>query len=609
MSINVLIYQMVNEFQNKIDIHSKMLFVYILIASLFFCGNCDNIFHVRNLHISANTIQCVTGILKQYFTETEALTYINLDSDDDILEAIHGIGTISIVTKNLNVKNLFPHQGYFVIFEDPSNFGECFDRLTMEPTWNPLSRFLIVIKSLKHDDLKDIFDTLLKLHVINVLIVNGTNETHLYSYNPYDNYGCGKYYDKAISYGSCLESTQDLYPNKLVTGLRGCTFNVNIPHQPPFTIDPAKNINQEHHSLGVEQDLFNILAETEQFTVNYIFKFEDIYSTIGPDMKVSGPMKMLQNNETDVMFGSMILVKARAEAFTFLNGHLDYVDEFRFVIKKAPYVATWRYIYLEFHSTVWAMLLLVFITYAIIMMTLLREKDKGKVIFKLFDMFFAHGWKIRLPLKIRFIFIMWVWFCILVNNFYQSSLVSLITSPIREIQISEEKDIFNFKLRPCMPIKLQKYLATELQINGTKYFSNENKDCKDEIDNVNAVSRSPELFTISQKVILLYNKRKYMNKYGTFDIYVLKKPYASFLYATYFYKGFPITDRMRRTSIQLREFGFAGRSLRDRYYSQLVKIHYRQNVYKIKNFIQWYIYIAGGTLSFLVFILEVLLKH
>ncbi|KAF9414519.1 hypothetical protein HW555_007593 [Spodoptera exigua] len=295
------------------------------------------------MHPTEDKVDCMLNLLRALFLNSlkmpdrvsvKLLTFVDMNSDDDnILQVIHSSAITPVVARDATTKSLFRHQGYLISAKTAAEFTALFQNLLKDPTWNPYALFLIVVRSLKAEELKKVFDVLLKTHVINVQVMNYTDDPHLYTYNPYDNFACGKYYKDIISYGVCLQAT-DLYPNKLVTGLRNCTLRTTVPHRIPFAIDPSQPDVDKRLKLGIEQYLFKLIGETEYFKVNFSYNVENVFSPINSNMEASGPMAMLQNNETDVMLGCCVLSEVRADAFTYLNGHLDYHDDFTFCSKE-----------------------------------------------------------------------------------------------------------------------------------------------------------------------------------------------------------------------------------------------------------------------------------
>ncbi|CAH1646823.1 unnamed protein product [Spodoptera littoralis] len=507
-----------------------MLVTYCLFFMLYI-GQCQiiPIEHMRN----EDLIQCVITILTKYFTE---ITHVSIDTDDeDLLKAIHTMETLSLVTRSSDNKSETENRGYLITSKNVTMFTKHFEYLIMDSYWNPYARFLIVIECLKTDELRNIFDVILKSHANNVVVVNGTHDAHLYTYNPFDNYACGRYYTEIINLGLCSQISKNLYPNKLVTGLKNCTFRASLGHRPPFTINPIKSEDIKT-ILGTEEYIFELLSEKEQFKVIYNYSYDaNQYSSVFPNMTASGPMIMLQNNETDVIFGGMMMVVSRAHAFTYLCGYHDYNDELQFVVKTAPLVPIWKTVYIEFDPTVWMLLLLAFIVYTLMMIFLLQAKDKGQVALELLDNLLQHSRDIirTRMMVLKCILIVWVWFAYLINTFYQSSLVSLTTDPNKQYQVSNEDDLIKYDYQPCFSMSLKKFLSTELKNALLKKHSLPTFDrigCNTTLNAITTVSRTPMLYSLVPNYVYWYNKPKFNDEWGKTMIYRFEKPYAKFLF-------------------------------------------------------------------------------
>ncbi|KAJ8721691.1 hypothetical protein PYW07_002466 [Mythimna separata] len=272
---------------------------------------------------------------EDYFIEAKEVTYVgNKFRDEELLKAINNANIISVVTKRVATKSPILHQAFLISSSGVTSFTTHFTSETKQSTWNPTARFLLLIKNLKEDDLRTIFDTFLKLHANNVVVVNATDDAHLYTYNPFDNYNCGKRYDTITSFGKCAEaSSLNLYPNKLVTGLQNCTFNVLITQWPPYTILTSNESSVTPRELrnGVEVYLLNLLGEMLGFDINIVNEYGDAddFSTVSPDMQAVGVLKRIQDNEVDMHISGMLLTPSRAAAFSYVYGHLVYTDEIR----------------------------------------------------------------------------------------------------------------------------------------------------------------------------------------------------------------------------------------------------------------------------------------
>ncbi|XP_047019409.1 uncharacterized protein LOC124629849 [Helicoverpa zea] len=551
--------------------------------------------------------QCVTSILDRYFNESIELTYVNMESDnEDLLQTVYKSQKFSLVTRNSTYQSVLPNYGYLIITRNVNTFKEYFKYLQTDTTWNPYARFLIIIQTLVDEEIKSVFDILLRKHVNNVIVMNGTTDAHLFAYNPFDNYACGKYYTDIIDYGPCKENTNNFYPNKLVTGLKNCTFRAAIVHRPPFTVNPLK---APKIILGTEEYILKALAELEHFEVKFNYSVNPaVFSSAFPNMTAFGPMEMLQNNETDVIFGGNMMVLTRGQAFSFLSGYHDYNDELRFVVKRASLVPLWKTVYIEFDTTVWMLILLALVVYSFMVIYLLQTKDKGFVFMELLDNLLTHSRDIRCSMTIKCILMIWVMFAYLINTCYQSSLFSLTTNPSKEHQVASEEDIIQYKYKPCFSVALKTFLSLEITEGMLSTRSSpadiDQNACSTTIQAITTVSKTKGVFSLIPNYIYLYNKPSFNDKFGNPLIYYFDKPFAKFLYCFYFYKGFPISNRMRMNAIRMRENGLADKSMKDHFFKRALKQRFSQQEFETRFVLPWGLYIIGCTISIITFLVE-----
>ncbi|XP_028041991.1 uncharacterized protein LOC114251799 [Bombyx mandarina] len=546
-----------------------------------------------------DVVNCTGFVLSNYFNDKKTITLISMDFDGGIPKLINSFGKFNFINRNVTKKTILLNDMYLITVRTEKVFVEQFENLTKDATWNPKLKFLIVFKELKQENVKDVFDILLKHHVLNVVIANGTNDPNILSYNPYENYACGKYYTGIINYGKCINTSTELYPNKLVTGLRDCIFNVSLPHWPPYTVDPGK-ISKPSIPIGIEQYTINVLAEIEKFKVNYQYNYDaDVFSTVDEDMKATGPMDMLQRNLTDLMIGGMLLVPLRAAAFSYIYTHVDYIDEISVVIQKASLKPVWSFYYREFDFRVWALLIVVFILFTVIVAYLLREQDKTYILLKLLDYFFLHGYKLRFRLSVRCIFIFWIWFTYLVNSFYQTSMMSFTTKPSLETQIADMETLVERGIEPCISRAIINFLPE----NEIKY-NEKIQSCKTILGSIMTVSKSKYLYTIVMNTIYMYNKNKFVDEFGDPNVYSFSKPVAKVIYGIFTYKGFPLHYRFHRLALRIREAGLIWYH-RDyqNYINGLVHRH-RQKYFVSRFAIPWYVFTIGTFLALVAFVFE-----
>ncbi|CAG5029046.1 unnamed protein product [Parnassius apollo] len=243
---------------------------------------------------------------------------------------------VSVVSRTTKKKVLYQNEGYFITAKNSTVFKDEFMFLSMEEGWKPDVYFVIVLRELELSEINDVFKFLLRYHVFKVLVINRASNANVYTYNPFENYGCGKVFTRTISYGKCMKAniTKSFF-YKPVTGLRKCTFKVGFCDLPPYAIDPNNNKRKEKIK-GIEQFVLETLSELEQFNVIYSYQSNpEETSAIGDDMIASGPLSSIQKGDVEIMLGGYSLMHKRAEAFSYLYGHHSNYDGLIILVKKA----------------------------------------------------------------------------------------------------------------------------------------------------------------------------------------------------------------------------------------------------------------------------------
>lgn len=552
-------------------------------------------------------VTCVEEIVSKYFAQKKVLTYVgSYQGNHNMLKAIHALNVVTVMPDISSGKLIKPHKRYLISTESLTGFKEQIAKLRNDSTWNPKARFLIICASLEYLKLKYYFNYFLELHLTNVIIINATDEAQLYSYNPFENYGCGKNYENIISYGKCSQAdTKNLFPNKYVTGLKNCTFNLAIPHLPPYTVHP-KNISDMPHSLtyGIEPYLLRLIGDKLGFSLNITLDNDDVESFTTVD--AGRTIQMLQDSKADVVLGGQLLVPSHAANFSYIFDLFPYVDEIRFLVRTAKLMPSWKTFYLEFDGMVWLLIALSLLLYSMVMILLLRVEDKSLIVFKLLDTLTLHGCTINCHSTVKIVFILWIWFAYLVNAFYQSSLFSLATNPPRQKQIATESDILQHKLKPCFSEVMQKY---EMESMESKHVYTPIPGCKSAYDSINKVLNDQSYYTIFLYGLYQYNKQDFFDIYGHDHIYPFKEAYSKVIYCMYFYKGFPFIHDIRVSSIRLREMGLVDKAMSDMIYLKNIKHHFHAHPYKPRFSLPWYLYLFGCTFAVIAFVEEIITKH
>ncbi|XP_041988177.1 uncharacterized protein LOC121739708 [Aricia agestis] len=546
---------------------------------------------------------CVTKIVKKFYPYSALVTFVDVKfgKGDNILKELSLLYHINILTRNTDNLENSASDVLIVAAGGLSEFIYKFPNLEREPDWSPKRRHLIIIDNLEERDLIPIFYTLLKLCTYNAIIIDNALDPIIYTYNPFENYACGKRFDRIIQLGNCSGALNDIYFYKYITGLRNCTFRATSAHWPPYSIDPKLRRGPS----GVEEYIIDIFSEREQFHIihnNYSNDAEN-FSTISKNLSAVGPLTVIQKKKEDMMYGGMLLTNSRASAFDFIWVHLPYVDDVRILVKAATEVAAWRNCYLEFSLAVWLLFVTVFLVYYAVMLLLMKSGDRGILFLKMFDYFFQHGSRLPNDFNFKFFVIFWIWFASLMSSIYQSSLVGLITNPSKNYQIATVEDITKFNLKLCICPMMSKYFVSVDEDLYAEEHGTFDK-CDNLLKSIKTVSKSENLYTYTLYAVYSYYKYLFYDEYGKSEIYAFKNPTNKVVYAIYLYKGFPMLGRLQNLSLRLRESG-----LTTYYFTRLLDDQRKEFVFEepVRSsmvVVPWYILIIGTTISSVAFIIE-----
>lgn len=584
------------------------MLVMLLLVSLPIGGNCLKIpvFELSDYDFQLS-LSCIANITRQYLAESKSVLYTKhiMDSGIDVL--LKNLHSMEIITFNKKGKSIKPNLGYMVSGTSvPEFLVYNISYLISETNWNPYARFLVMFKSLRTEELRTVFDVFLQYRVYNIVVLNGTSTAELYTYNPFENFACGRYYSRVIYYGKCSDITDNIYPNKIVTGLRNCFYDVSVPHWPPWGLDPSK-MNGDPSIIGLDQYIFHLMSEIEQFKYKFHFDYDpEAFSTVSENLSISGPMIRLAENLTDVMLGGLMLIPSRASYFTFVNGYVDYLDEIRVIVKKAKQTPPWKDFYLGFTPTVWILLVLILLLYSVLVAILLKTKDKGHVILVLLDGLLTHSSRFRSRQSVKRVVLVWVLFAYWTNLFYTTSLMSLTTKPSMNYQISSEQAVMEHGLEPCINLVMGKYLLSEH--NQGEILKNAEigtKGCVKLIESVRTVTKSTRLFTIVLYSIYYVDRQQFYDEFGTHSVFSFTKPYAKVIYAFYFSKGFPMREKLHHLALRIREVGLTQKELKDQLYNLTLKYRFRSAEFTARFAIPWYLYITGLFVSTITFMVEI----
>ncbi|KAL0880630.1 hypothetical protein ABMA27_001859 [Loxostege sticticalis] len=511
--------------------------------------------------------------------------------------------SISIVSRTADTRLGKYNENYLIHAGSVSDFIENMKYLTKEGSWQPSAKFLIIFNEIE-EDFRVIFDELLRFHVINALVIDATVNNNLYTYNPFENYGCGKRYDRIINYGKCLQpKVENVFPEKLVTGIKNCTFNIEALHWPPYAINPQVSTI----TTGVEQYIFKLLASLENFHINYTYTNNaEQLSKVYKNMTVTGPLKSMKDNVVDITIGGLVLKSRRASAFDIIWSHISFFDEAVILVRKAKKLYTWQYIFLEFSPVVWLMLALAFVAYAMFVATAFKVKDKVLLVMNMFGALLAHSIKVRRTSATRYVLKFWACFAFLVSSHYLCSLTSLTTHPLNGFQISSKKDLAAHNLKACVSPIIQLMVGDLNKLNPKQ--QNLSVGCDSLYQSMETVSLRDDAYTVSLLRVYNFHRKEFCDVSGC-RIYKFRRPLTKILYAIFLYKGFPMLKKLHKHTMRIRESGFINKAMEIIYTAHGKETKKKRRQFQYFVLVPWHVLICGWIVSSVTLMVEIWLRR
>ncbi|KPI96840.1 hypothetical protein RR46_04965 [Papilio xuthus] len=410
--------------------------------------------------------------------------------DNDVIKNIHEMKIVTIISRTMRRRITHYNEAYIIMVGNFDIFKDEFENLTKEKYWNPNVYFLIVFKEIDAKLLNNLFHILLHHHIFDVVVINSM-DNKLFTYNPFDDYNCGKSFTSIIKLENCAMNLTNLYFYKFTTGLKKCNFNAVVSDWPPYVIIPEKNLGPVK-LLGSEQYIMNILSKLEGFNINYTYKDNaEEFSVIDNDMEATGSLSLIQNKNTDIIFGGMLLTYERAAAFSYFCGHHAFVDQLDIVVKKTGPLPIWKNLYLEFTYVVWILLALTFFIFFTVLITFCI-KEKCRTVLIMWSILLQQSCRLYYKFKVKCFIFQWVLFSCLLNIYYQSNLMGLTTHVSHNYQISNDKDLQDFKLQSCVSLVIKEVVRIT---TGKEYESG--KYCDKVLNSLDTVSEDDTKYTVS----------------------------------------------------------------------------------------------------------------
>jgi hypothetical protein len=396
-------------------------------------------------------------------------------------------------------ENLIPHKHHmYIIFLWPDE--EEFISGTLESQMNSLMEYLdsfnrrgkFIVVAIGYEKCspryyaKEIIDIMWKGNKItNVLVIipnkhrfisesTSTSENnkeqnslfHVYTWSAYESGQCGQVEEVVLLDEWMVNESEGRFrknmthfPSKFPQNIYGCPITVSTVHFPPSVIITENNTDIKNIKYrGVEMEHLLLLSEVMNMTLEFRPPPEgDLGERI-----VRSFSEAVLDGVSDIAIGCLLLnpvITAYGEPtipYTFTSIQW-------FVPCPVPALRVEK-IKAMFSPSVWLLMILVLILISVLFWSIINAPDYSSTNTSLLDCI-QSTWAILLCMSVpkfpgnnllRTVFLIYVWYCFVINTVFQSFFISFLTEPGREPQIKTMKELTESSLTVYIPDLMRK---------------------------------------------------------------------------------------------------------------------------------------------------------
>ena len=335
-----------------------------------------------------------------------------------------------------------------------SVFKSELERLSQLPIWNPRGRFIVMTLNRniapanyvpeEHKLIGRILGELWEKEIVNsvVLVHNmdadtSTATVDIHTWFPFAEDHCRGPADRTVVLDQCAVNSEcqfvrnaKLFPDKM-SNFHGCVLRASTFEHEPFTISKTKNGSKiTQNWKGVEIGVLQTIAGELNFTVEYLPE------TKRKAHKFFGLYDEVSKKQSDVGSAAVPRLYHGIGQRDHTTGYFEETVQW-FGPPRKP-IPQWKGLVILFTPLMWLLVLIVYLIASIIFWSLanfhrsVNEHTSYKNPIACFLLTFSivlgeavfvrpQTWYLRL------FFVVWVYYCLLINTAYQSSLISVLT--------------------------------------------------------------------------------------------------------------------------------------------------------------------------------------
>lgn len=428
-----------------------------------------NEFDIPGLLIFANTDNVSTSVIR---IRTELLKKINekLQFSVEVMsptkekevceEDSYNIGKLHVD----DVITVPIAEYYVIIIDSYKDFSFLASKIIRSRSWNPYSKFIILLFNFVHDDkvnvdyVEKVLSCLFKFNAINVIIAvpqaKNFQNAVIYSWRPYDppKY-CGYFNetarDRAVTQNICergvLKYKNKLFDHKIPHDMKGCKLKILAMPKQPF-------ISVNKYDANIEK--FMVSAVLKTLNMKPTYHFVDGPRGEREDVGVwNGGLKELSSKAGYILIGGIFPDFDVHEDFEASITYLG--DAYTWVVPRAHKSAAWVGLVIIFKRFVWYSLIVGFFLCGTAW-TIIGKLSRDSSYNSSFGHCFLNTWTVILgfvsylhPVQesLRIFFVFLNIYCILFLTAYQTKLFDVLTNPSYEYQIQTFEEVIESGLK------------------------------------------------------------------------------------------------------------------------------------------------------------------
>lgn len=599
--------------------------LYIFCVYIFFQVTCESVFGMIFLKwfctlsfllslISAKTesIQaeyypedCLIDIIERIKAECNYLVYTDMKHHHLVTKIMQSERSIINVYINGTINSLDVYGDsyvYIVLAESVADYHAFLKTFELSAVWNPQEWFLIVYFG------ESGIEEILKLshkHLVHQLLI--LTHSQLLSYFPFKNGSCA--YTSVIQNHNCTDiSALTFTRNIALLQYTDCQLRITTVPFIPYTI----NVSDRRNSGLDMQIIYEVSSHLNISTE--LLENKNNYTSWGGVLK-NGTYTMmyglLVRREADILVGMTHANATVDKIFASTIPHMQ--DHVNFFVPAALPVIAWKVFVLALESSVWLLLLAAFVIMFLACWfigstrNMPRGYDKLEYcFFKVLCTWFSSHSYLPQTILLRYLFTIWCFTSILINSLYQGKLMSYLTKPVYEKQISTMLELSESHLLKGGFPTLKSHLDDDKDNKALEKIKEQWILCELDYSCINRTSEKRDIAVAKSVIGIKYNiPRMYLDSNGRSKIFQLKDTLSLYLVRFTAVKGLPFFDRMNTLIAFLIDSGIVNKWLNDLQSNK--KYEYRDEFRKISLEhlqIVVVVFFCGHTLALLVFLLE-----